>query len=321
MRKKILSLFTLVIAFALASQFSAAFAFKEDTVLPNESGISAEITEYNQEETLKSDEEKTNATDLESQPITKELSEKGHNLRNMKLENLPVKLKDNSDLSKKPKDKKAIGIDTADVDIMESFTTVNEDGSKTLRIYSTPIKYVDKETNEIKFIDNTLIETIDVSNEKAYKNKSGDINVLLPETLGRGVSVNDGVNRVTMFPLTEKEANAQMVDFSFLDEEETVVQYNDIFGEGAHLQYSAVNNGLKENIILNKYNGQNEFQFIINAPNLVPDCKEGVVIKFFDAENGEESFTVSQPWARDSYVGEEKDGEIHFEYDNEYRIE
>ncbi|PWM42882.1 MAG: hypothetical protein DBX47_07715 [Clostridiales bacterium] len=321
MKKKLLSMFILVLVIALTSQFSAAFAFKEESVLPNEPEISITTTEDNPESTLKSDNEKAITADLESQSTTKELSEKGHGLQNMKLEKLPDKLKDNSDLSKKSKNKKAIGIDTVDADMMESFTTINEDGSKTLRIYSTPIKYVDKKTNEIKFIDNTLVETLNESGESTYKNKSGDINISLPKKLEKGTSVNDGVNSVTMVPLTEEKSSAKMINFSFLGEEETVIQYDNIFGEGAHLQYSAINNGLKENIILNKYNGQNEFQFIINAPNLVPNCENGPVITFYNATSGEESFTVSQPWARDSYIGEEKSDEIHFEYNNEYRIE
>lgn len=177
-----------------------------------------------------------------------------------------------------------------------------------------------KETNEINFIDNTLIETMSKTKEKAYTNKSGDVNILLPAILNRGVSVEDDANTITMSPYTENNSRAHMVDFVFLGEEQTVMQYNDVFGQGAHLQYSAINNGLKENIFLTEYNGQNEFQFIIDAPGLIPDREDGPGFTFLDTKTGEESFGVTRPWARDSFEEEGEGNEIHLEHNNSYRV-
>lgn len=86
-------------------------------------------------------------TDFESNP-TIELSEKGYDLCNMKLDKLPDKLRENFELSEKSNDKTPVAIDAIDADMMESFTTINDDGTKTLYLHATPIKYVNKEGNK-----------------------------------------------------------------------------------------------------------------------------------------------------------------------------
>ena len=42
------------------------------------------------------------------------------------------------------------------VEDLYSFTTYNEDDTLTLYMFSEPVKFVDKETSAIRFIDNTI---------------------------------------------------------------------------------------------------------------------------------------------------------------------
>lgn len=45
-------------------------------------------------------------------------------------------------------------LDTVDAQNLNSFTTVNNDGMKTLYVFMEPIKYVEQSTNKVCFIKN-----------------------------------------------------------------------------------------------------------------------------------------------------------------------
>ena len=50
-------------------------------------------------------------------------------------------------------------LNNADAEQLNSLTISNGDGTSTAYIFQGPIKYLDKETNSIKFIDNKLKES------------------------------------------------------------------------------------------------------------------------------------------------------------------
>jgi hypothetical protein len=91
-------------------------------------------------------------------------------LRELTLENLSNDLIKNSTIELSSVD----SIDISDGENLTSFTTVNKDGSKTIYTYNSPVKYVDKETGNIRFIDNELVSTGLLSrlfDGVAYRNK------------------------------------------------------------------------------------------------------------------------------------------------------
>ena len=91
------------------------------------------------------------------------------------------------------------------VEDLYSFTTLNEDDTLTLYMFSEPVKYVDKETTAIKFIDNTIkaVETkLPVSSAelskignslytaKSYSNTANFFTVDMPASINQGVSLS-----------------------------------------------------------------------------------------------------------------------------------
>ena len=58
--------------------------------------------------------------------------------------------------------------------------------------------------------------------------------------------------------------------------------------------------GVKENLVLERNPGMNEFAFIIDAPGLVPGAAQGNTMEFYDEQTGDLAVTLTQPWAMDS---------------------
>jgi len=218
--------------------------------------------------------------------------------------------------------KKAISLDTSDAEELSSFTTINEDGSKTVYSYECPVKYIDEESGKIKFIENNLTEPGFFSglfSKTAYEKTDGPVGVKLPKDIRDSITLDFAGTAVTMTPLTQEKTEAVKKDFTFYGETQTVVEYANAFGEGIHLQYAPINLGIKENIFIEKYTGINEFQFAITAKGLIPDKTEGNKIVFKNEKTGAEAFLLDDIWAMDSYASEDEDA--HLTYENSYRIE
>ena len=206
----------------------------------------------------------------------------------------------------------------------------NADESKTLLQYEAPIKYVDGD--KIKFIDNSLkaSDALDATGTRyAYENTANDIKTYFPEEIKSGVSVQYQEHTVTMMPVSDtavpEEAEAEpnnildgvrnlFASWAGSDKPKTVtdehdkefVEYDDALGEHTCVQYAPVSSGIKENIILEQYTGQNEFRFTVNIGTLIPAWTQGSNIPLLDPETGETAMLLGQVDARDSYAGDDQ---------------
>ena len=254
-----------------------------------------------------------------------ERSESGKDISKLKLENVPRELALNSYLAnagdKNSKQPKAVGIDTFGADNLASFTTINDNGSKSMYLFADPVKYVDKKTNEIKFIDNSMkkLGFLDgLLSRTAYENTENDIKVSLPKKISDGVVLAKDDYELKMIPKTEKSARAEKKDFLFNDEMYQVVEYEDAIDDGIHLQYAAVNSGVKENLIIDQYTGMNEFLYVVEAKGMVPEKSEGASIVLLDEKSKEPVMSFSQPWVQDSF---DEEGNTRLTQDCSYKIE
>ena len=169
------------------------------------------------------------------------------------LSDVPEELLENANVnSEEVKD--IDGVDNLD---LHSFTTVNKDQSKTLHMFESPVKYYDKEENEIKFIDNDFMQSNEIisgNDSYAYENKDNAIKVYLPENSREYVTImNQEESSLSFSPMGEKEVPVRKKTVKFLGEEEKVAEYGDAFGQGYDLQYIPQSESVKENILFNKH--------------------------------------------------------------------
>lgn len=213
------------------------------------------------------------------------------------LDNLSDELVLSAGLNIREVGKRAVSLDLSDAEELSSFTTINEDGTRTLNIFSEPIKYVDRETGDIKFIDNKLENPIissRISNDVAYYSSGNSFDITFPKQIDSGITVSDGYYSVKMTPVVESTLSTQAIQSKDLLKSKKLssaaktandeVEYANVFGNNTVLQYSATNSGIKETIILDEFTGQNEFQFILNVDGGIAEC-DGYTVNFYNIEN------------------------------------
>ena len=269
------------------------------------------------------------------------LSAEGRDISRLTLESIPDSLIQTVGIESAAEGQRAVALEASDADSLHSFTTVNEDGSRSVYSFAQPVKYVDQKTNRIEFIDNDwrAVGFFDsLFSGEAYVNASNDVRVAVSGDIRNGVVMEWNAQALDNEPevspqagdeLTQSAEGAQTVrqsvassddvsrDYTFRmtpqteasaraarDPGSSYVRYDGAFGEGTRLEYKAAHRGVKENLVLERNPGVNEFCFAIEAPGLVPDVMQGDAICFQDAQTGEPVVTLSPPWATDSHTGE-----------------
>ena len=201
-----------------------------------------------------------------------------------------------------------------------SITTTENNGTKTIFSFQEPIKFKD-EDNTIRFKSDKVKKSNKLFSSYAFQSGENNITAYLPKRIKDNVLLEYGDFEIKFKPVVNKNVKASKKSFTFHDATEEVVEYADVFGEGTALQYKPAMNGLKENIVLNQYNGQNTFQFYIDIGELKPAFMKGESIPLLDPDTDEIVYILGQVDARDSFVGDCPDTECHFTLFNSLKLE
>lgn len=180
----------------------------------------------------------------------------------------------------------------------------NKDGSKTMYYFDEPIKYTDE--NGTVCDKSTKLSEAD-KDGYAFVSAENDINVYMPEQLDSetGIIVKSDEYTIEMSPVDSDKADVSdiITETENKYDKHDIVEYNDVFGDDTTIEYSAQLNGVKENIILDRYNGKNEFSFDVDTNGLsLKD--EGGYFSIVDGEKEEIVGTVSEVILFDSSNGE-----------------
>lgn len=180
----------------------------------------------------------------------------------------------------------------------------NKDGSKTMYCFNEPVKYIDE--NGTVCDKSTKLSETD-KDGYAFVSADNDINVYMPEQLDSetGIIVKSGEYTIEMSPIDATEADVSEIITKTANkyDEHDIVEYNGAFGADTTIEYSAQLNGVKENIILDRYNGKNEFSFDVDTNGLILRDEDGY-FSIIDDEKNEVVGTVSEVILFDSSNGE-----------------
>lgn len=174
----------------------------------------------------------------------------------------------------------------------------NADGTNTSYIFSEPVKYAD-DNGVIRDKKSSLTESVDnvrYKEDYSYTNSDNDVKVYFPKDLGGDTGVileNDNIsieltpasleNSETKNLLSEtaaqtakpmkRQAEKSKAEVAVSKD---VVDYNAVFGDNTTISYASTLNGFKEDIILNSYDGANEFVFNLKTNGLRLTCRDGL---------------------------------------------
>lgn len=180
----------------------------------------------------------------------------------------------------------------------------NKDGSKTMYYFDEPVKYTDE--NGTVCDKSTKLSEADKEGY-AFVSAENDINVYMPEQLDNetGIIVKSDEYIIEMSPVASDKADVSdiITETENKYDKHDIVEYADVFGNDTTIEYSAQLNGVKENIILDRYNGKNEFSFDVDTNGLSLKDEDGY-FSIVDAEKAEIVGTVSEVILFDSSKGE-----------------
>lgn len=168
---------------------------------------------------------------------------------------------------------------------LNSIVFQNRDGTKTMYYYNYPVKYKDA-NGKIKDKSNKISQT----SSGDYTNAENDINSYFPKKLNRnkGIELKFGEYVVEMAPDIKGNSGAsrQTGHNKYFDPTE-YVQYPNVFDESISLRYTPTFEGYKEDIVLSKYTGINEFSFRLYTDGLSLVMNEDGAYYLIDPLSGE----------------------------------
>ncbi|MCH5324584.1 MAG: Ig-like domain-containing protein [Eubacterium sp.] len=146
---------------------------------------------------------------------------------------------------------------------MSEIILEKEDGTRALYLFDTDVKYVD-ENGETVDKSNKAVQ-ISENSQKYFTSESNDIEVKLPLSLTAGISVSDDEFNIVMRPVTKIGTHQLSIGAK---SEENSVYYQNVFDTNTDIEYTFTYDGVKEDIILKKYNGTNTFEFVVYTGGL-----------------------------------------------------
>ncbi len=138
----------------------------------------------------------------------------------------------------------------------DNFTFVFKDSEnmRTMRVYSHPVKYTDKDGN-------TKDITLDIQSRPGggFETKDNSIKTTFGAKLSDGIRLQSEDVDIKLIP-------ANSLNRATLSEDSKTVSYT--LDEKTSLEYSLTYTGFKEDIVVNEYTGQTEYEFLLYTNGL-----------------------------------------------------
>lgn len=197
---------------------------------------------------------------------------------------------------------KVESVDIGDMESLDSFTVVNNDGTKTIYKFEKPIKYVN-EDKKLQYIDNELVSSTKSNgflSTYSYENKANSVKSYYSNSINKGILLENEDYSIRMTPVAQNNAIANKTTAIEQGIATDAVRYTDVFATGVDLEYISTNSGIKENIVIDEKMEIPEIKFTIITNNLTAECIDGTYIAFRGNNSDVIKYTISQPYIKDS---------------------
>lgn len=152
---------------------------------------------------------------------------------------------------------------------LNTFVFENSDGTKTIRVFDYPVKYEDKD-GRIKDITNYIRK----AEEGTFETKDNSIRTKFPKYFNEGITLNTEKVNIELIPKgMDGLAKYASTSIPVQAIDNKTVSY--CYGENTTLEYGLTYTGFKEDIVVSRYTGQTEYDFILNTNGLYLEKKDG----------------------------------------------
>ena len=176
------------------------------------------------------------------------------------------------------------------------------------------------EDGKVQLSDNTLVESESgakarsrstESDSTVYENEANDYTIQLPSSIteNAGIKIQQGDYEIELIPAEG--------DYSHSVVKENAILYNQVY-DGIDVQYTVLDDGVKEDIILRKQTEQTSFVYELNIPGLKAELKDNQVYLYPEEKGIEDAEYILEAPSMEDAAGavsfritlnlEEKDG-------------
>ena len=176
------------------------------------------------------------------------------------------------------------------------------------------------EDGEVQLTDNTLVESEPKAKARSrsaesdsivYENEANDYTIQLPSSIteNAGIKIQQGNYEIELIPAEG--------DYSHSVAKENAILYNQVY-DGIDVQYTVLDDSVKEDIILRKQTEQTSFAYKLNIPGLKAELKDNQVYLYPEEKGIEDAEYILEAPSMEDAAGaisfrialnlEEKDG-------------
>ena len=185
----------------------------------------------------------------------------------------------------------------------ERLTLELKNGENKAYIFSEPISYTD-EDGKLEYKETNIVNTEDegiLSQGYAFTNGKNDYKIYFSTDSKKGVMLKSSKgSSVRMRPATDISSTGGVFQVASDTSAVDVFAYNGAFGFGTLLRYIPQLNGCKEEIILDRYTGTNEFSFLMETGEAEAKINALGQIEIYNPETFEVLDTFNAPYAYDA---------------------
>lgn len=167
---------------------------------------------------------------------------------------------------------------------------LNPDGSFTEEIFLEPKFYQDPQDKEWKEINNNLKAS--TNRVEKFENRANEFKTIFAQGSGQAevAAIEKNNQRVAFIPVGAKKVTGNVKD--------NKITYQNIYAH-TDIRYQAKGAGIKEDIILNQYTGQNTFTFEVKLQGLEAKQEDNGMIYLVN-QQGEKLWYFEKPYMVDA---------------------
>ena len=151
--------------------------------------------------------------------------------------------------------------------------------------FGEDVKFIDKDGRVLEK-DVSLCES-----SEGFITKQNNVGLFLGDDLSKGVSVSFENTSLSLFPISNEKGFRATIN-------NNTVVYPEAFGKSTDLIFTPLLSGVKQDIVLSKYEGINSFSFAVVSDELLPFSENGSLF-FAESEDAEFRFVVGEVFIYD----------------------
>ena len=168
------------------------------------------------------------------------------------------------------------------VEYDETFKSYKQEDGSYITQYGGYMGVYKDENGEIQKVENKLVEPRVRSAAGAYVNKANDYQIILPKQITEyaGIVLEKEGKRLEIIPISGDYSKAVVKD--------NAVLYNQVY-DGIDVQYTVVDNNVKEDIVLHKPTEHKEFKYELIHDGMIAEEKDGIVYLYEQDKSPEDA--------------------------------